>query len=118
MDSNRFKILDTILVSNNASNLESLLSSEARILLLYSTRDEARSILKAAGQMGLTGEKYVWIVTQSVMGSTNESPPEFPVGMLGNVLPLFLCHFLVLETVNTSVHELVVWGWEWCWALH
>lgn len=80
---NRFKILGTILVSNNASNLESLLSSEARILLLYSTRDEARSILKTAGQMGLTGDKYVWIVTQSVMGSTTESPPEFPVGMLG-----------------------------------
>lgn len=79
----RFKILGTVLVNNNASNLGSLLGTEARILLLYSTREEARSILKTAGQMGLAGDKYVWIVTQSVIGSTTESPPEFPVGMLG-----------------------------------
>ncbi|EFX63016.1 hypothetical protein DAPPUDRAFT_336063, partial [Daphnia pulex] len=78
----RFKILGTVQVNNNASNLGSLLGTEARILLLYSTREEARSILKTAGQMGLTGDKYVWIVTQSVIGSTTESPPEFPVGML------------------------------------
>lgn len=71
------------MTSNNASNLELLLGTEVRILLLYSTREEARSIMKTAGQMGLTGDKYVWIVTQSVIGSTAESPPEFPVGMLG-----------------------------------
>ncbi|XP_046449202.1 glutamate receptor ionotropic, NMDA 2B-like isoform X2 [Daphnia pulex] len=82
-NSYKFKILGTVLVNNNASNLGSLLGTEARILLLYSTREEARSILKTAGQMGLTGDKYVWIVTQSVIGSTTESPPEFPVGMLG-----------------------------------
>ena len=81
----RFKILGTVLVNNNASNLGGLLGTEARILLLYSTREEARSILKTAGQMGLTGDKYVWIVTQSVIGSTTESPPEFPVGMLGTL---------------------------------
>lgn len=61
-----------------------MVGSEARIILLYSTREEARSILKAAQQMGLTGEKYVWITTQSVIGSTKEAPAEFPVGMLGN----------------------------------
>ncbi|XP_057371297.1 LOW QUALITY PROTEIN: glutamate receptor ionotropic, NMDA 2B-like [Daphnia carinata] len=82
-NSYKFKILGTVLVNNNASNLGSLLGTEARILLLYSTREEARSILKTAGQMGLAGDKYVWIVTQSVIGSTTESPPEFPVGMLG-----------------------------------
>lgn len=61
-----------------------MVGSEARIILLYSTREEARSILKAAEQMGLTGEKYVWIATQSVIGSTREAPAEFPIGMLGN----------------------------------
>ncbi|EFX77933.1 hypothetical protein DAPPUDRAFT_246687 [Daphnia pulex] len=83
----KFKILGTVQVNNNASNLGSLLGTEARILLLYSTREEARSILKTAGQMGLTGDKYVWIVTQSVIGSTTESPPEFPVGMLDDGQP-------------------------------
>ena len=74
-----------------ASNLESMIDSEARIILLYSTREEARNILKTAGQLGLTGPKYVWIATQSVIGSSVEAPPEFPVGMLG---PTFLQLFL------------------------
>ena len=80
----RFKILDTILAGGDSNNLQAMVGSEARIILLYSTREEARSILKAAQQMGLTGEKYVWIATQSVIGSTREAPAEFPVGMLGN----------------------------------
>ena len=78
----------TLLVSH-AAHLEPLVGSEARIVLLYSTREEARSILKAAGQLGLTGEKYVWIVTQSVIGSTPDAPPEFPVGMLGKLFLLW-----------------------------
>ena len=63
-----------------------MVGSEVRIVLLYCTREEARSILKAAGQLGLTGEKFVWIATQSVIGSTNEAPAEFPIGMLGKWL--------------------------------
>ena len=83
----RFKILATLLVgvSNTTtfSQLEMMVGSEVRIVLLYSTREEARSILKAASQLRLTGEKYVWIATQSVIGSTKEAPAEFPAGMLG-----------------------------------
>lgn len=100
----RFKILGTVLVNNNASNLGSLLGTEARILLLYSTREEARSILKTAGQMGLTGDKYVWIVTQSVIGSTTESPPEFPVGMLGKI---FVVVFFFLSFSPSNVKSTV-----------
>ena len=109
-------------MNNNASNLGSLLGTEARILLLYSTRDEARSILKTAGQMGLTGDKYVWIVTQSVIGSTTESPSEFPVGMLGKFyLPSNVkshcpwlgiqnvtCDPLYMITVNNGLDPLVI----------
>jgi hypothetical protein len=91
-------------VNNNASNLGSLLGTEARILLLYSTREEARSILKTAGQMGLTGDKYVWIVTQSVIGSTTESPPEFPVGMLGKI---FVVVFFFLSFTHSNVKSTV-----------
>ncbi len=98
----RFKILGTVLVNNNASNLGSLLGTEARILLLYSTREEARSILKTAGQMGLTGDKYVWIVTQSVIGSTTESPPEFPVGMLGKFFVVYIFYLFRPATSTLS----------------
>jgi hypothetical protein len=98
----RFKILGTVLVNNNASNLGSLLGTEARILLLYSTREEARSILKTAGQMGLTGDKYVWIVTQSVIGSTTESPPKFPVGMLGKIFVVVI--FSIFYAQQRQVH--------------
>ena len=50
LDRCRFKILLTLLVSQ-ASHLEPLVQSEARIVLLYSTREEARSILKVSLQL-------------------------------------------------------------------
>ena len=96
----RFKMLHTVLVSN-MSDLEVMVRSEARIILLYSTREEARSILKAAEQMGLTGEKYVWIATQSVIGSAAEVPAEFPVGMLGNILTVSSKYIKLHKSVNT-----------------
>lgn len=51
-------------------------------MLLYATREEAADILSAAGDLHLTGENFVWIVTQSVLGSMQQ-PNKFPVGMLG-----------------------------------
>jgi hypothetical protein len=37
-----------------------------------------------AAALGLTGKAYVWIVTQSVVGSVDgDAPDEFPTGMLG-----------------------------------
>lgn len=42
-------------------------------------------ILQTANKLGLTGSNYVWLVTQSVIGDSLDSPVEFPVGMLGNV---------------------------------
>lgn len=59
------------------------MTSEARVMLLYATREEAADILSAAGDLHLTGENFVWIVTQSVLGSTQQQPNKFPVGMLG-----------------------------------
>ena len=37
-----------------------------------------------ASSLGLTGKAYVWVVTQSVVGSNlDQAPEQFPMGMLG-----------------------------------
>ncbi len=78
----KFIILTTVMVVSE-KDLLPLVGSEARILLLYCTRDEAAGILQDAAKLGLTGANYVWIVTQSVIGNSLEAPLGFPVGMLG-----------------------------------
>ena len=45
-----------------------------------STHSEALQIFEAATAAGLTGKAYVWIVTQSVVGSDYDAPKEFPIG--------------------------------------
>ena len=49
--------------------LEFLLQAEARIFLLYSTQQEAVVIFEKAKKFDLTGSKFMWIVTQSVVGN-------------------------------------------------
>jgi ionotropic glutamate receptor NMDA 2B len=44
------------LVLSNASDLSQLANTEARIILLYSTREEAREILTEATRLKLTGQ--------------------------------------------------------------
>ena len=63
-------------------DLQELVNSESRVMLLYSTREEATHILSQAKDYKITGENYVWVVTQSVIGDV-QAPGEFPVGMLG-----------------------------------
>lgn len=77
----RFTILNSVLVTKN-SDLQQLVASESRVMLLYCTREEALRILQAARGFKITGENYVWVVTQSVMENL-QAPQLFPVGMLG-----------------------------------
>ncbi|XP_042870861.1 glutamate receptor ionotropic, NMDA 2A-like isoform X2 [Penaeus japonicus] len=83
----KFVIIDTIIVDDDPiSSLQTLRTSEARILLLYSTREEAAIIMKAATELGLTDMNYIWIVTQSVVVDRTVNLPtasDLPVGMLG-----------------------------------
>ena len=68
-----------------------LVESETRIILLYSTMDEADQIMKWNNTKKLTGQNYVWIVTQSVIGESvkdtqgvkADAKATFPIGMLG-----------------------------------
>jgi ionotropic glutamate receptor NMDA 2B len=80
----RFTILNAVLVSD-PKDLIQLVNSESRVMLLYSTREEAIGILKAARDYKITGENYVWVVTQSVIENL-QTPNEFPVGMLGKYI--------------------------------
>lgn len=52
-------------------------------MLLYCTREEAIEILTAAKDYHITGENYVWVVTQSVIENPLQPSNQFPVGMLG-----------------------------------
>ncbi|XP_028045100.1 glutamate receptor ionotropic, NMDA 2B isoform X6 [Monomorium pharaonis] len=80
-DTFKFTILSAILVTEPHDLLE-LVNSESRVMLLYSTREEATHILTAARDYKITGENYVWVVTQSVIENL-QTPNQFPVGMLG-----------------------------------
>lgn len=80
-DTFKFTILNAILVTNTHDLME-LVNSESRVMLLYSTREEAIRILSAAHDYKITGENYVWVVTQSVIENL-QTPSQFPIGMLG-----------------------------------
>uniref|UniRef100_A0A2S2QKY9 Glutamate n=1 Tax=Sipha flava TaxID=143950 RepID=A0A2S2QKY9_9HEMI len=77
----KFTIIKSVLVTK-ISDLQELADSESRVVLLYCTREEALRILQSARSLGITGENYVWVVTQSVMENL-QAPQLFPVGMLG-----------------------------------
>lgn len=69
------------------ADLAALELSETRIVLLYSTRQEGSDIMKWAAEAGLTGDSFVWVATQSVIGEIKEALPELPAGMLGKLTP-------------------------------
>lgn len=73
----------------NGWDVTSLASSEVRIIILYCTQSEASLILEAAEKSGLTSNKYLWIVTQSVIGDPGDrsiNRRALPIGMLGRIL--------------------------------
>ncbi|XP_045112857.1 glutamate receptor ionotropic, NMDA 2B-like isoform X3 [Portunus trituberculatus] len=102
----RFTITNTVRVSDPEIDLRELVSSEARILFLYSTRQEAAAIMSSAQRLGLNGTNYLWIVTQSVIQSNADAPGEFPVGMLG-------VHFKTTEEalIEEIKNAMLVFGW-------
>ncbi|XP_045105631.1 glutamate receptor ionotropic, NMDA 2B-like isoform X2 [Portunus trituberculatus] len=77
----KFVIIDTIVIDDMRTSLIRLKNSEARIVLLYSTKEEAIGIMDHAKKLGLVDKDYMWIVTQSVVG--DKVTKELPVGMLG-----------------------------------
>ncbi len=71
---------------------EKFKESKARIFLLYSTHLEAEEVFEAATKAGLTGEKYLWIATQSVVGNSVEvwsTKLEFSTSTAQNISLIF-----------------------------
>ena len=71
--------------SNNWDVMD-LAASEVRIIVLHCTQGEASLILGAAEKAGLTSHKYLWLVTQSVIGDPTDrsiNRRALPLGMLG-----------------------------------
>ena len=83
-------------------DMRELALSETRILLLYSTKPEARQIMEWAADAGLTGDSYVWVTTQSVIGESKEASSDFPAGMIGE-----LTNFLLRSSSTQNVRERV-----------
>ena len=76
-----FKVTDT-----NGWDMKQLAESEVRIIILYCTQNEASQILQSAQKSNLTSNKYLWLVTQSVIGDPFDRSVNrraLPVGMLG-----------------------------------
>ena len=82
---NVFKVTEA-----NGWDVSDLASSEVRIIILYCTQSEASLILESAAKVGLTSHKYLWLVTQSVIGDPGDKSINrraLPVGMMGKGCP-------------------------------
>jgi hypothetical protein len=62
----RLSVVST-LVLGNASDLSQLANTEARIILLYSTREEAREILAEATRLKLTGQCFIQLCSNELV---------------------------------------------------
>lgn len=91
----RFDILDIVTLKYETKDeirneLESIADSEARIFLLFATKEQSYEIMGAAKDLGLTGKHYVWIASQSVVGAVHDSKFIYlPRGMLGMYILVF-----------------------------
>ncbi|KAJ8676354.1 hypothetical protein QAD02_012141, partial [Eretmocerus hayati] len=77
----KFTLLNAV-VYTGKKDLNDLINSESRVMLLYCTKDEAGWIFREAIELKIIGENYVWIVTQSVI-ENRQHGHHFPVGMIG-----------------------------------
>ncbi|XP_038597837.1 glutamate receptor ionotropic, NMDA 2C [Tachyglossus aculeatus] len=68
-----------------SSTLRLLRQLDAEVLVAYCSREEAEVLFAAAGQAGLLGPGYVWVVPSVAVGSTEAPPPAFPVGLISVV---------------------------------
>lgn len=93
------------------SQLQKLQAAESRVMLLYSSKEEATQIFKVADRMKLSGKNYVWITTKcAILKSTlgaelDEDRGRFPLGMFA----LYYSHDYE-EQVKVIEKALVIWA--------
>lgn len=105
----RYSILDILIIRNTSEieirrQLSQLTTSESRVILLYAGRIDSRRIFKTASSLGLTTASYMWIVTQSTVGTELDhvAPPEFHPGILG--IYLNNTHLRLLDEIEKAVY--------------
>uniref|UniRef100_A0AAN0LJ18 Glutamate ionotropic [NMDA] receptor 2B n=1 Tax=Polyphagotarsonemus latus TaxID=1204166 RepID=A0AAN0LJ18_9ACAR len=86
----KYTILDVFVFKTRSkedirNELRELAKSESRVYLLYCPKSHAQTILEEAAALGLTKRNYVWIVSESIVGTdlSAHAPAQFPPGMLG-----------------------------------
>uniref|UniRef100_A0A8C8IKP6 Glutamate receptor n=1 Tax=Oncorhynchus tshawytscha TaxID=74940 RepID=A0A8C8IKP6_ONCTS len=56
---------------------------DAQILLVYCSHEEAQYLFSMAGEVGLLGPGYIWILPSLAVGNPDMPPPNsFPVGLI------------------------------------
>ncbi|XP_068193202.1 glutamate receptor, ionotropic, N-methyl D-aspartate 2Ca [Antennarius striatus] len=56
---------------------------DAQVLLVYCSHEEAQYLFTMAGEAGLLGPGYIWIIPSMAVGNPDVPPPEsFPVGVI------------------------------------
>ena len=71
---------------SNDWDMAAIAQSETRIFLLYCTWSEVSKLMERAKAFGLHSPKYLWLVTQSVVGDPQDKSINrraLPIGMLG-----------------------------------
>ncbi|XP_014848697.1 PREDICTED: glutamate receptor ionotropic, NMDA 2C-like, partial [Poecilia mexicana] len=57
---------------------------DSQVLLAYCSHEEAQYLFRLAGELGLLGPGYIWILPSLAVGNPNSPPPAtFPVGVIG-----------------------------------
>ena len=57
---------------------------DSQVLLAYCSYEEAQYLFLQAGEVGLLGPGYIWILPSLAVGNPDRLPPiNFPVGVIG-----------------------------------
>ncbi|XP_040923168.1 glutamate receptor ionotropic, NMDA 2C-like [Toxotes jaculatrix] len=57
---------------------------DSQVLLAYCSHEEAQYLFRQAGEVGLLGPGYIWILPSLAVGNPDSPPPaSFPVGVIG-----------------------------------
>lgn len=97
-------VFKTRSIEDVKNELRELAKSESRVYLLYCSKNHAKIILEESAKLNLTNRNYVWIVSESIVGSdiSTHAPSQFPAGMLG--IHFNTTHERLLDEIERAVN--------------
>ncbi|XP_043941095.1 glutamate receptor ionotropic, NMDA 2C [Protopterus annectens] len=87
---------------------------DAQVLIVYCSSEEAEYLFEVAGDAGLIGPGYVWIIPSLVVGNMEHPPESFPVGLISVMTDRWKMHLrqrvrdgiaLIAKGAETFLHE-------------